>query len=43
LLTGKPVRTLMAMTGEITLSGNVLRWAASRRKCWPPNAPVCMT
>jgi len=38
LLTGKPVRNDVAMTGEITLRGLVLLLAGSRRSSWRPTA-----
>ena len=35
-LTGSPVRGDIAMTGEVTLRGRVLRSAGSRKRPWPP-------
>ena len=43
LLTDKPVRPLTAMTGEITLSGNVLPIGGIRRSSWPRSAQACTT
>jgi ATP-dependent Lon protease len=37
LLTDRPLKPYLAMTGEIT------RWAASKRKSWRRNAPACVT
>jgi ATP-dependent Lon protease len=34
LLTRRPVKAELAMTGEVTLSGGCCPWAASRRRCW---------
>ena len=35
-LTGNPVRADVAMTGEITLRGEVLPIGGLRRNCWRP-------
>ena len=41
LLTGRPVRDDVAMTGEITLRGRgAAGRRASRRRCWRPTAPA---
>src|SRR5262245_22367909 len=40
LLTGRPVQSGLAMTGEVSLSGRVLPVAGSRRRCWPRIGPV---
>ena len=36
LLTGRPVRSDVGMTGEVTLQGGCCRSAGSSRRCWPP-------
>jgi ATP-dependent Lon protease, bacterial type len=39
-LRGQALKSGIAMTGEMTLRGRVLRWAASRRRSSRPSAPA---
>jgi len=39
-VTGRPMDPKVAMTGEITLRGAVLRWGVSRKRSWRPVVPA---
>jgi ATP-dependent Lon protease len=43
LLTGRPVRHTVGMTGEITLQGRVLPIGGVSRRCSPPTPPASPT
>jgi len=40
LLRDVPVRSVVGMTGEVTLQGRVLPIGGCARRCWPPTGPV---
>ena len=40
LLTGRPVKHTVGMTGEVTLQGRVLPSGGSSRRCWRPTRPA---